>query len=362
MSCFVIAEAGVNHNGDMALAHELIDAAADAKADAVKFQTFRAIDLATADAKQAEYQHKNSRVKESQLEMLKRLEIKFDQHQSLIDHCHRRQIQFLSTAFDTTSLDFLISLDLPVLKCPSGEITNAPLLWRMAQSGRPVILSTGMCDLKDIAQALVVLDMGYRGQLPARGSIPQDPLADAPLMGRVCGQLSGKVSLLHCTTAYPTPDDQINLSAMTTLHQVFGLDVGLSDHSQGILASTIAAGMGAKIVEKHFTLDRGLPGPDHAASLEPTELAAMVQAIRSACLMRGLAAKGITPAEAVNLAAARKSLVAVADIAKGEIYTPANLGVKRPGTGLSPLHYWDLLGKPAQHDYAADTLITDQMS
>ncbi len=354
MSCFIIAEAGVNHNGDLALAHRLIDAAADAGADAVKFQTFRAGDLVTATAPQAEYQTVNTGAEESQYAMLKRLELPFEAHGALMEHCARRNIMFLSTAFDAVSLDFLLGLDLPLLKCPSGEITNAPLLLRMAQSGKDVILSTGMCDLADIRDALAVLAVGYLGLAP--GAVSFATALEQPEAWAVLGQ---RVTLLHCTTAYPTPAAEVNLCAMTTLAEEFGLKVGLSDHSEGILASVAAVGLGAVLVEKHFTLDRALPGPDHKASLEPHELTKMIRAIREVETMRGTAEKVAAPSEMANRAVARKSLVALTAIGVGEVFTAANLGVKRPGTGLSPTRYWDMLGRQSSRSYAPDQLIAE---
>jgi N-acetylneuraminate synthase len=354
MSCFIIAEAGVNHNGDLDLAHRLIDAAAEAGADAVKFQTFRAGDLVTATAPQAEYQTVNTGAEESQYAMLKRLELPFEVHGELMDHCARRGILFLSTAFDPVALDFLLGLGLPMLKCPSGEITNAPLLLRMAQSGKDVILSTGMSDLADIRAALAVLAVGYLGLTPGIASF--DAMLERSDSWDVLAQ---RVTLLHCTTAYPTPAAEVNLRAMTTLAEAFNLKVGLSDHSEGILAAVTAVGMGAVLVEKHFTLDRALPGPDHKASLEPDELAEMIRAIRQTEAMLGSADKAPSPSEIGNRDVARKSLVALVSIGKGETFSTANLGIKRPGNGLSPLHYWDMLGRTARTAYQPDQLIAE---
>lgn len=354
MGCFIIAEAGVNHNGDLALAHRLIDAAADAHADAVKFQTFRAADLVTADARQAAYQIVNTGAEESQYAMLARLELPFSAHGELMEHCRQRGILFLSTAFDAVSLDFLLGLGVSMLKCPSGEVTNAPLLLRMAQSGKDVILSTGMCDLADIRAALAVLAVGYLGECPSAAIF-------ATILDRAEARsaLAERVTLLHCTTAYPTPFAEVNLRAMTTLAEEFGLPVGLSDHSEGIVAAVVAAGMGATLVEKHFTLDRTLPGPDHKASLEPGELIEMVRSIRIAEELGGSGVKAPTASEVGNRSVVRKSLVALAPIAAGEAFIEANLGVKRPGTGLSPLRYWELLGRPATRAYAPDQLIVE---
>lgn len=349
---YIIAEAGVNHNGDLDTARRLIDVAAAAGADAVKFQTFRADALVSKSAPKAEYQKKLTDAGESQYDMIKRLELSEQDHRILIGHCRNRGIQFLSSPFDTASARFLLAdLRLPLVKIASGEITNAPLLLAIAQAEAPVILSTGMSTLADIEEALGVLAFGY-----SRQGGPPGPAAFEECYRSAVGQraLAAKVSLLHCTTEYPAPYDEVNLKAIDTMRQTFGLPVGLSDHTEGIAVPIAAVARGAAIVEKHFTLDRGLPGPDHKASLEPGELKAMVAAIRQVEAAIGTGTKVPSAAELKNRAVARKSLVAARDIKTGEPFTAENLAVKRPGTGVPPIRYWDWLGKPADRDYKAD--------
>ena len=348
MSVYVIAEAGVNHNGELALAHRLIDAAADAGADAVKFQTFVPELLASSQARRAAYQERNQPGEDSQLAMLQKLALSFDDHFELLAHCGERGIEFLSSPFDHQSADFLLNtLQLPRLKLGSGELTNAPLLWQLACSGRELILSTGMASLDEIRQALGLVCLAFAD--PAEQP-PRDDFADCfeP------GLLQGRLSLLHCTTEYPCPLDAVNLRAMDQLGETFGLPVGYSDHTQGINVSIAAAARGARIIEKHFTLDRSLPGPDHPASLEPHELTAMVQGIREVSQALGSTRKQPAQVELGNAAVARKSLCAAVAIKKGERFSAENLCSKRPGTGLSPMHYWSLLGTSAARDYAAD--------
>lgn len=349
---FIIAEAGVNHNGDRDTACRLIDVAAAAGADAVKFQTFKADALVSKAAPKAEYQKKLTDAGESQYDMIKKLELSEEDHRSLVKHCRDRGIQFLSSPFDNASARFLLTgLRLPVLKIASGELTNAPLLLTVAQAGVPVILSTGMSTLADIKEALGVLAFGYTSPQGKPDGRAFRECYRAPA-GRQA--LADKVSLLHCTTEYPAPYDEVNLKAIDTIRKAFGLPVGLSDHTEGIAVPIAAVARGAVIIEKHFTLDRGLPGPDHKASLEPDGLKAMVAAIRQVEAALGTGTKEPSPAELKNRAVARKSLVAARDIKAGEPFTADNLTVKRPGTGIAPLHYWEWLGKIADRDYQAD--------
>ncbi|TCP57849.1 N-acetylneuraminate synthase [Tumebacillus sp. BK434] len=345
---YILAEAGVNHNGSLDLAKQLIDAAVEAGADAVKFQTFKTEKLVSKAAEKAEYQKETTGAQESQYEMIKKLELDEDAHRVLIEHCGRRGIQFLSTPFDMDSVDLLAgTFDLPRLKAPSGEITNAPLLLKMARTGKPIIVSTGMSTLGEVETALGVLAYGYLG-----GDEPSAEAFQAAYAAEA-GQrmLQEKVTLLHCTTEYPTPYGDVNLRAMDAMGQAFGLPVGYSDHTQGIAVPIAAAARGAVLIEKHFTLDRTLPGPDHQASLEPDELKAMVDGIRQIEAALGVAVKVPVASELKNKPVARKSLVAARAIAKGELFTAENVTVKRPGTGKSPLYFWDVLGRTAERDY-----------
>lgn len=355
-SVYIIAEAGVNHNGSVDMARQLIDVAGEAGADAVKFQTFKADEIASKAAPKAQYQVETTGA-ESQLEMLKRLELDEDAHKELIGHCQKRGIQFLSTAFDFESLNLLAGVfDLPKLKIPSGEITNAPLLLKAASTGKPIILSTGMSTLGEVEAALGILAFGY-----TRPDEKPSILAFQKAFGSEAGQraLKENVALLHCTTEYPAPFSDVNLQAMNTLHAAFGLPVGLSDHTVGIAVPVAAVARGAVIIEKHFTLDRSLPGPDHKASLEPDELKTMVQSIRHVEEALGLAVKVPAVSELKNRDIARKSLVAARDIKQGELFTEENLAIKRPGNGTSPLFYWDLLGKAAGKDYERDETVSE---
>ncbi|TRW92997.1 N-acetylneuraminate synthase [Candidatus Methylobacter oryzae] len=355
MSVFIIAEAGVNHNGDLDTARRLVDAAVAAGADAVKFQTFKAENLVTRHAGKAGYQKVTTDADESQLAMLKRLELKYEFHFELLDYCRRQGIEFLSTAFDFESLDFLVrELGVNRLKIPSGEITNGPFLLAYAQTGKRVILSTGMATLGEIETALGVLVFGYLDQdLPP--SIDAFRCAYSSPQGQEV--LYDKVTLLHCTSEYPTPVENINLRAMDVLQQAFGLDVGYSDHSVGLLVPVVAAARGATVIEKHFTLDRALQGPDHQVSLEPDELKEMVCNIRDVEKVLGQCIKCPQPLELENRQVVRKSLVAKRAISAGEPFTDENLTLKRPGTGKSPMDYWAMLGKTSCRDYGADELI-----
>ncbi len=327
----IIAEAGVNHNGDMELAKKLIDVAAEAGADLVKFQTFNADRLVTHIAKKADYQKKSTDGNESQQEMLRRLELNREMHNELIAHCALRNISFFSTGFDIESVDLLVSLGQYQFKIPSGEINNLPYLRHIGQLGKPVILSTGLATLGDIEAALGVLEQA--------------------------GTSHTNLTLLHCTTEYPTPMTEVNLRAMQSLHSAFGVAVGYSDHTQGIEVAIAAVALGATVIEKHFTLDRNLPGPDHKASLEPAELKAMVTAIRNIEVALGDGIKRLTPGEAKNKPVARKSLVASKLIKAGELFSAQNVTAKRPGTGISPMRWDEIIGQAAVKDYDKDDLL-----
>jgi N-acetylneuraminate synthase len=352
MSTFIIAEAGVNHNGDRHLAQQLIDIAADAGADAVKFQTFQADHVVSRHAPKAEYQTQTTDQTESQLEMLRQLELSASDHEVLITHAQSRGIQFLSTPFDVPSLHFLTrDLGLKTIKIPSGEITNAPFLLEIARSAERIILSTGMSTLAEVEAALGVLAFGLTTDkaIPQRGDFEQ---AFASHQGQQ--ELRDLVTLLHCTTEYPAPFTEVNLRAMDTLAAAFGLSVGYSDHTTGIHISLAAVARGARIIEKHFTSDRSLPGPDHQASLEPEELHQLVQQIREIEKALGDSIKRPTASEWKNRDVARKSLVAAKEIAAGELCTKENLTCKRPGTGVSPFRYWQIVGKIVPRNYSLD--------
>jgi N-acetylneuraminate synthase len=352
---YIIAEAGVNHNGSLKMAMQLVDAAALAGADAVKFQTFIAGDLVSTYAPKADYQIQNTDTAESQLEMLQKLELSHAMHVELVAYCTQKNIHFLSTPFDLLSADFLINtLDLPRIKISSGELTTAPLLLKIAISGKPVILSTGMATLEDIKLALGVLAFGYLNN-GLKPSIREFAKTFESIQGK--NILKEKVILLHCTTEYPAPLANIHLNAMDTLRQVFGLPVGYSDHSLGILVPMAAVARGALVIEKHFTLDKTLPGPDHKASLDPQELSEMVSSIRQIELALGSFDKKPNLEELKISLVARKSLVALTDIKVGEEYSALNLGMKRPGTGISSIYFWEYLGKPATSNFSVGELI-----
>lgn len=353
-STFIIAEAGVNHNGSLELAHQLIDVAVAAGADAVKFQTFQAQHLVGQHAPKAQYQQQTTDASESQFEMIRKLELSVDAHQQLKAYCEQCGIEFMSTPFDSESVDLLVNLGVKRLKIPSGEITSAPLILQMAQTGLPLIVSSGMATLGEMETALSVLAYGY-----THTSAPSCVEEFAAAYHSAAGQqaLQEKVTLLQCTTEYPAPAHALNLRVMDTFKTAFGLPVGLSDHSQGIHIPIAAVALGAQVIEKHFTLDRTLPGPDHQASLEPQELTAMVRAIREVESALGSGRKMPDPVELKNRPIARKSLVAARQIRAGECFTKENLTLKRPATGISPLFYWEYLGKTAQQEYAVDDLI-----
>lgn len=328
-STLIIAEAGVNHNGNMATARRLVDAAAEAGADLVKFQTYSAKTLVSAKAVKAEYQNRNEAGNsETQQSMLQRLELPKEAHFDLLSHCADRGIGFFSTAFDFDSLNFLNQLGLPRFKVPSGEITNLPYLRRVARFGKELILSTGMATLGEIEAALEVIEQS--------------------------GCPRNQITLLHCTTEYPAPYGEVNLRAIATLREAFGVAVGYSDHTEGIEISLAAVALGATIIEKHFTLDRSMPGPDHAASLQPDELRALVAGVRRIELALGSSRKQRTLSEEKNRVVVRKSIVASRNIKSGEVFSEENLTVKRPGSGLSPMHWDEVIGRLAIRDFAAD--------
>ncbi|MCY7294359.1 N-acetylneuraminate synthase [Alteromonas sp. a30] len=357
MSTFIIAEAGVNHNGELDKALQLVDVAVEAGADAVKFQTFKSENLVTESASKAEYQKKLTDSEESQIDMLRKLELPHEHHFKIKDYCESKGIEFMSTAFDLESLDFLLTqMDLKRLKLPSGEITNLPLVFEHAKSGLDVIVSTGMATLSEIEQALKVISGGFL----ARENIDVNHQWDLAYTNpQAQTLLKEKVSILQCVTEYPAPADSLNLKAIQSIRETFGLNVGYSDHSLGIWAPISAVTLGATIVEKHFTLDKTLPGPDHQASLEPYELKAMVDAIRNVEVALGDGIKRPVAAELKNREPARKSLVITAPLKQGEEITAAHLSVKRPEKGMSPSRYWDLIGKTANKDYQVGDFLED---
>lgn len=354
----IIAEAGVNHNGSLDLAKKLIDVAADSGADIVKFQTFRPEMLSNRTAKKAEYQTQNTGTTESQFEMLKRLALSEDDHFRLIEQCRHRKIEFLSTPFEEESLGFLSEkCGISLFKIPSGELTNGPFLIQIAETARKkdgkIILSTGMSTLDEVRTALSVLAFGLIGT-----GTPSD-LAFSATYGSPIGkkELEKRVTVLHCTTEYPAPFETVNLRAIRTLSEAFDLPVGFSDHTMGISAPLAAVALGAVVIEKHFTLDRTMAGPDHRASLEPAELFAMVKGIREVENSLGSSEKKPSGPEFKNIAIARKVLVAKKAISAGEKFSEENLTAKRSGTGISPMHYWSLLGSPARRAYNEDETI-----
>lgn len=329
----IIAEAGVNHNGSVTIAKQLIDKAVEAGVDIIKFQTFKSEKLVSKSARQAEYQKKNigGTADDSQLNMLKKLELSEHDHEVLINYCHEKGIKFFSTAFDMESLDYLHSLKMGMWKIPSGEVTNFPYLRKIASYQEPVILSTGMCDLEDVRAAIEVL---------LKFGVKKD-----------------QITVLHCNTEYPTPFEDVNLKAMLEISDKFGVKAGYSDHTNGIEVPIAAVALGAQVIEKHFTLDKNMEGPDHKASLEPAELKAMVMAIRNIEKALGDGHKVITESERKNMAIARKSIVAACQIKKGEMLTENNITVKRPGTGLSPMKWEQVVGTSAIRDYDEEDMI-----
>ena len=331
MSLFIIAEAGVNHNGSLELAKKLIDVASEAGADAVKFQTFKADRLVSKTAQKADYQKQTTDAAESQYDMIKKLELDETAHRELIAYCKTKKILFLSTPFDHESIDLLDALGMEIFKIPSGEITNLPYLRHIGSLRKKVILSTGMADLGEIEDALDVLT--------------------------AAGTAKENITVLHATTEYPCPIDEVNLRAMQTIAEAFGVNVGYSDHTNGIEVPIAAVAMGATVIEKHFTLDRTMEGPDHKASLEPEELTAMVRAIRNIEKALGSGIKKPSPSEAKNMAVARKSIVAARPIQKGEVFNSDNITVKRPGNGITPMRWDEVIGSTASKDYEEDELI-----
>lgn len=329
MSVFIIAEAGDNHNGSFELALKLVDVAVESGADCVKFQTFVTEEVISKKAEKADYQKESTGASESQYEMVKKLELSFEQFRQIDSYCKKKGIIFLSTAFDIKSIEFLSTLSMPFWKIPSGEITNLPYLIKIAKTHKDVILSTGMATVDEIKDAVNILtDNG-----------------------------SGNITLLHCNTEYPTPMEDVNLRAMLSLHKLFNLDVGYSDHTLGIEVPVAAVALGAKVIEKHFTLNRNMEGPDHRASLEPHELKSMIEGIRNVEKAMGSEVKVPSPSEVKNKNIARKSIVARRQISKGEVFTEYNLAVKRPGDGISPMKWFEVLGKVSIRDFEEDELI-----
>ena len=331
MRTLIIAEAGVNHNGDMKIARALIDAAAGSGADIVKFQSFTVERLVTGSALKADYQTINTGSNESQYLMLQRLELSEKMHEELITYASKRNIEFFSTAFDLQSLDYLMSLGMQRIKIPSGEITNLPYLRRVGGFGKQVILSTGMSNMADIEAALDILESS--------------------------GTPRSQIIVLHCNTEYPAPMNEVNLRAMQSIAQAFGVQVGFSDHTKGVEIAIAAVALGACVIEKHLTLDRNMPGPDHLASIEPDELARMISSIRNVETAMGDGIKRPTLSETKNIAVARKSLVAARNIQKGEKFTLENITVKRPGTGISPMRIDELIGRISERSFNADEII-----
>ena len=331
MSVFIIAEAGVNHNGSVDLAKQLIDAASISGADAVKFQTFKAENLVSKNAKKADYQKQTTNASESQFDMIKKLELDISMHKELVAYCQEKDIMFLSTPFDHESVKMLNVLGLEIFKIPSGEITNLPYLRHIGSLGKQVILSTGMSNLQEIEDALNILINA--------------------------GTLKEDITVLHANTMYPTPMKDVNLNAMLTIQKEFGVAVGYSDHTLGIEVDIAAVAMGASCIEKHFTLDKTMDGPDHKASLEPEELKAMVSAIRNIEKALGSSEKKLSSSESVNIEVVRKSIIANKNIKKGDLLTDKNIAVKRPGGGISPMQWDEVIGTTASKDYNADELI-----
>ncbi len=331
MSVFIIAEAGVNHNGSTDFAYKLIDVAVEAGADAVKFQTFKAENLVSKTAQKAEYQKQITDASETQFDMIKKLELDVDTHKSLIKYCHKKDIMFLSTPFDHDSIDLLNELGLGIFKIPSGEITNLPYLRHIGALGKQIILSTGMSTLTEVGDALTVLVKA--------------------------GSKKENITVLHANTMYPTPMEDVNLNVMKTIQKEFGVSVGYSDHTLGIEVDIAAVAMGASIIEKHFTLDKTMDGPDHKASLEPEELKTMVVAIRNIEKALGGCEKKPSPSESINIDIVRKSIVASSSIPEGEILSEKNITIKRPGNGISPMAWDKIIGTVATKDYQMDDLI-----
>ena len=351
---YIIAEAGVNHNGSLELAKKLVDVASKAGVDAVKFQTFKANLLASKSAPKALYQTKNTKKTETQFDMLKKLELDYEAHVTLNEYCKFKKIEFLSTPFDLESVDELTSLGVKSFKIGSGDITNAPLLLKVSETGKPIILSTGMSTLREIEEALSVIAFGYLNR-KTKPSLKNFVKAYISEQSQVL--LEKNVILLHCTTEYPAPVEEVNLNCINTLKSSFGLNVGYSDHTEGYEVVLAAVALGAKVIEKHFTLDKKMDGPDHKASLEPIELINMVKAIRNIENAMGSSVKKPTKSELQNINVARKSIVANVKINKNEIFTEENISFKRPGGGISPMNFTEILGKKATKSYLPDEKI-----
>ena len=331
MRSIIIAEAGVNHNGSLSLAKRLIDVASEARADYVKFQTFKAGSVVTETADKAEYQKDSTGEKESQYDMLKKLELSFEDHKKLISYCNKKNIRFLSTAFDLDGLSLLEKINIPLIKIPSGEITSFPYLQKIGEMGKPIIMSTGMSSLNEISNSIdVLINSGAKKE---------------------------NITILHCNTEYPTPMEDVNLSAMITIRDELGVSVGYSDHSLGIEVPIAAAALGAKVIEKHITIDKNLPGPDHGASIEPIELKNMVKSIRNIEKALGSGIKEPSPSEIKNIVIARRSIVASKFIKKDEKFSVNNLTLKRPGSGISPMNWEKIIGKKAKKNFNKDDLI-----
>lgn len=350
----IIAEAGVNHNGSLGVALDMVEAAAKAGADVVKFQTFSAEAIVVRNAAKADYQKETTDSCETQLEMLKRYELSEHDHLAILKKCNECGIEFLSTPFDIASVELLEKLELKRYKLSSGDITNWPLIHRIGMTGKPLIISTGMSTLNEISNALSIFALG--ALKPEH--VPEESLMDeVDHSGLARKYLEGNMTLLHCTTQYPTPFEDVNLLAMDLLRETFRIPVGYSDHTEGILVSLCAVAKGAVMIEKHFTLDKSLPGPDHKASITPCELASLVQYAHSIEKLLGKKEKMVVKSERVNMDIARKSLVALCNIKKGDTFTTKNLGAKRPGTGISPAHMWSYIGCKATKNYSIDEQI-----
>jgi N,N'-diacetyllegionaminate synthase len=331
MKTFIIAEAGVNHNGSMEIAKKLVDVAAEAGVNAVKFQTFKAKNIVTKFTQKAEYQKEITSASETQLEMVKRLELDVNAHEELMVYCRGEEMMFLSTPFDLESIELLNKLGVEIFKIPSGEITNLPYLRKIGGLKKKIILSTGMADMREIENALDIL---------VGAGTPKD-----------------SITVLHCNTEYPTPMEDVNLKAMLAIRDTFGVNIGYSDHTSGIEVPIAAVALGAAVIEKHFTLDKNMDGPDHKASLEPKELKTMVNAIRTIEKAMGDGIKSPSPSELRNKPVVRKSIVAARDINKGDIFTEDNITVKRPGTGISPMEWDSIIDRKAIRDFNEDELI-----
>jgi len=358
LSIFIIAEAGINHNGNPKTAFQLVDVAADAGADAVKFQTFKTEELVTDYAKTADYQKKSLGKNITQYELLKKLELSYELHFELHKYCKQKNIAFMSTAFDNKSLNFLVNdLGLKTLKISSGDITNTPFLLEHARTGLDLILSTGISTLDEIEEALSVIAFGLTNRPE---SMPNQEKCKQAYSSKVGQQaLKDKVTLLHCVSEYPAPNTELNLNAINTLRNHFQLSIGYSDHSQGAVVPIAAVALGAVIIEKHFTLDRKMVGPDHLASIEPLELSSMITSIRLIEEALGDGVKQPSTSEIKNKDSARKSIVAIRNITKGDIYTEENIAVRRPGSGMPPNKYWDLLGSLASSSVQAGQYIDE---